>query len=204
MLSVDGAGGWFGGAARTVAERGYPLGAGRTRSSSDLVGGGMARLASSRAKQLVPASDQRRISSITLDSVKVERCWRSDSSTLTTTVRRRAPRSVLLVRPVLRASAALRSVRSPSLFVPGTGTTSPVGVSTGAAVTNVKSYSASISRINSLASSRWSLAGPSDGGSSANHIDPHNLRISSSSVVTFSARPASPSRRSHCTRHAWR
>jgi len=61
-----------------------------------------------------------------------------------------APRGVLLLRFVLRASAALRSVRSASLLAPATGVVSPPGVSTGAAVTNVNSCRASISRISSL------------------------------------------------------
>ena len=68
--------------------------------------------------------------------------------TLTRIVCRLAPGSVLLVRPVLRAVAAERSVRSASLFVPATGTTSPWGIFTGTAVTNVNSSWASIIPIN--------------------------------------------------------
>ena len=54
-------------------------------------------------------------------SVNIGKYRRSDSSTLTIIVCRRAPATVLLVRPVLRASALLRKVRSDSLLVPATG-----------------------------------------------------------------------------------
>ncbi len=57
---------------------------------------------------------------------------------------------VLFVRPVFRASAAERSVRSDSLFVPATGVMAPAGVTTGGAVTNVNNCWASINRISSL------------------------------------------------------
>jgi hypothetical protein len=73
------------------------------------------------------------IASITLPSVNVARYSRSDCSTLVRIVCRRAPLGVLLVRPVLRASAGPRSVRSASLFVPATGSVSPLGCKAGLA-----------------------------------------------------------------------
>src|ERR1035438_7692479 len=65
-------------------------------------------LFSSLVKQLWPACHQPLISSMTPASVNLGKYRRSDSSTLTMIVWRRAPTKVLLVRPVLRASAGVR------------------------------------------------------------------------------------------------
>src|SRR5438105_4382642 len=132
----------------------YPLGVGRTSSRMDCVGRARPSFSRSSSKQLRPVPSQPRTSSITLGSVNADRYRRSDSSTLVTIVCRRAPGTVLLVRPVLRALAGLRSVRSASLFVPPTVWISPLGCSTGLAVTKVNNSSASSSRITSLTSRR--------------------------------------------------
>src|SRR5207253_8980929 len=91
------------------------------------VGGASFSVLSNLVKQLWPACHQRLISAMTLMNVNVGRYRRSDCSTLTIIVCRRAPTGVLLVRPVLRASAAPRSVRSASLLVPAAGLLSPLG-----------------------------------------------------------------------------
>ena len=96
-------------------------------------------LFSNLAKQLSPVCHQRLISSMTPASVNFGRYRRNDSSTLTMIVCRRAPTSVLLVRPVLRAVAAPRNVRSASLFVPATGWLLPFGCVASLAVTKVNS-----------------------------------------------------------------
>jgi hypothetical protein len=103
-----------------------PLGCGSgfgyTRSRTDRSGGGRFILLNSLAKQLHPFSTQLPTSSITVASVNRFKYNRSDSSTLVTIVWQRAPESDLFVRPVFRACAGFRSVRSASLFV-GPGTT---------------------------------------------------------------------------------
>ena len=57
-------------------------------------------------KATPPGACQRRISPITVASVKVGNCCRNDSKTLVMIVCRRAPANVLLVRPVLRSGGA--------------------------------------------------------------------------------------------------
>ena len=89
------------------------------------------------SKQLRPVRSHRNVSAITVLSVYAGRYSRSDYKTLVTIVRRRVPAAVLLVRPVLRASAGFRSVRSASLFVPPTGMVMPLGCFGGDAVTKV-------------------------------------------------------------------
>lgn len=90
----------------------------------------------------------------TLNYVNVWVDGTGTSKTLLTIVCRRAPTIVLLVRPVSRASAGPRKVRSASLFVPAAGLLSPLGCADGGAVTNVKSCWASIKRITSRTSRR--------------------------------------------------
>ena len=153
-------------------------------------------------KQLCPFSTQRWISAITPASVNFGRYRRSDSSTLTMIVCRRAPTSVLLVRPVLRAWAGLRSVRSASLFVPATGWLAPFGCAAGLAVTKVNSCLGQHQPHHFVDQQAIIVGGPSSGGNSTNHIGPHNSTISSSRSATFRARPASLSRPSRCTRQA--
>ena len=89
-----------------------------------------------------------------LVSVNVCKYNRNDSNTLTIIVCRRAPTGVLLVRPVFRAVAAPRKVRSASLFVPDTGWLAPFGWVAGGVVTKVNSCSYSAKRITSLTSKR--------------------------------------------------
>src|SRR5208283_3827200 len=71
----------------------YPSGTGITRSSNERPSSATPRpvnpsFSAQRAKQLRPVSAHRRISPITLDSVKVERCCRSDSIMPTPTAQR--------------------------------------------------------------------------------------------------------------------
>ena len=101
----------------------------------------------------VPIIERRALARALYRSVKTGSRTRSDSSTLWITVRRRAPRGVLLVRFVSHAWTGFRSVRSDSLFVPETAF-SPCGVFTGGAVTNGNSSPSRHSRITSFANLR--------------------------------------------------
>src|SRR5262245_44333877 len=68
----------------------------------------------------MPSISQRCTSSSTLSSVNTPRLARSDSNTLTITLRRRAPAAVLLARPALRSRAGPRCSRSRALLVGAT------------------------------------------------------------------------------------
>ncbi len=161
------------------SRQGPPV-AGRRASSGENSGGGRFSDSSSCPNRLRLVTNQEVTSSSMWLSVKSGRDRRSDSRTLVRIVRRRAPRIVLLVRPVFRSLAASQKVRSDSLFVPGTSEW----------ITKVNSSSDSISRRSSLTRLTKSCSVSVAGGVSFLNLEPHKVHRSSSNTLTFFSRVA--------------